>query len=102
MSSSRTPITQLASRGLRNAPVKNVRNMWATSAAMNSCEAQWWTCRTNSPPRTSNERRSVLSYAWDMATPRKPSKAPSYATVSIDGSKNSAKYMPDSSSTMKL
>ena len=55
------PITQLTSRGLRKAPVKKVRSMWAIIAAMNRCEAQWWICRMNSPPRMSNDSRSVLS-----------------------------------------
>jgi hypothetical protein len=56
-----TPITQVASRGLRKAPVKNVRNMCTTIAAMNSSAAQWCTCRMNSPPRTSNVMFSALS-----------------------------------------
>ncbi len=68
---------QLASRGLRNAPVKNVRNMWATIAAMNSSAAQWWIWRTNSPPRTSNDRSSDVANAWLMWTPRRFSNAPS-------------------------
>ena len=57
---SRMPITQLASRGLRNAPVKNVRNMCANIAATNSSADQWWTWRTNSPPRTSKEMCRAL------------------------------------------
>ena len=58
---SRMPTTQFVSRGLRNAPVKNVRNMWANIAAMKSSAAQWCTWRTNSPPRTSSEISSALS-----------------------------------------
>ena len=54
-------MTQLTSRGRRNAPVKNVRNMCTTIADMNSSAAQWWTWRTNSPPRTSKEMNSVDS-----------------------------------------
>ena len=74
--SSSTPITQLASRGLRKAPVKNVRNMCTTIAATNSSAAQWCTCRTNRPPRTSKEICSELSNARDMCMPRRFSNTP--------------------------
>ena len=47
------PMTQLNSRGLRNAPVKKIRNMWTIIAAMKNRAAQWWICRMSSPPRTS-------------------------------------------------
>ena len=77
MKISRTPTTQFVSRGLRNAPVKNVRNMWANIAATKSSAAQWCTWRTNSPPRTSKEISSALSYARDMCTPRRLSNGPS-------------------------
>ncbi len=36
------PMTQLISRGLRKAPVKNTRNMWTTSATTKIRAAQWW------------------------------------------------------------
>ena len=39
--------------GPRNAPVKKMRARWTMIAAANISAAQWWTCRTNSPPRTS-------------------------------------------------
>ncbi len=39
--------------------------------AANSRAAQWCTCRTNRPPRTSKDRLSAVSYARDMVTPRK-------------------------------
>ena len=68
---------QLASRGLRNAPVKNVRNMCATIAATNSSAAQWCTWRTNSPPRTSNEMCRAEAYALLMSTPRRLVNTPS-------------------------
>jgi hypothetical protein len=55
----RLPITQLISRGLRNAPVKNTRSMCTVIATMNSSAAQWWICRISRPPRTSNEMSSV-------------------------------------------
>ena len=55
-----TPTIQLASRGLRNAPVKNTRNMCTMIAAMNSSAAQWCICRMTSPPRTSNEMFSAV------------------------------------------
>ena len=70
-------MTQLASRGLRNAPVKNVRNMCATIAATNSSAAQWWICRTNRPPRTSNEMCSALAYAVLISMPRRLVNGPS-------------------------
>ena len=38
-------MTQLISRGLRNAPVKNTRNMWTIIAATKISAAQWWICR---------------------------------------------------------
>ena len=63
-------MTQLASRGLRNAPVKKIRAMCTTIAAMNSSAAQWCICRMNRPPRTSNERFSEDSYAADISVPR--------------------------------
>src|ERR1700753_3613094 len=66
---SATPIAQFASRGLRNAPVKNTRAMCTTIDAMNSNAAQWCICRMNNPPRTSNDNRSVDSYADDIDTP---------------------------------
>ena len=54
-----TPISQLISRGLRNAPVKNTRIMCATIAAMKISADQWWVCRITSPARTSNESWST-------------------------------------------
>ena len=56
--------------------MKKTRNMWATIAAMNSSADQWWTWRTNRPPRTSNEMCSALAYAWLMPTPRRLVNAP--------------------------
>ena len=53
--SSRAPITQLSSRGLRNAPVKKTRIMWIIIAAMNNMADQWCIWRISRPPRTSNE-----------------------------------------------
>ena len=58
---STTPIAQFASRGLRNAPVKNVRNMWANMPARKSSADQWCTCRTNRPPRNSKLMFSALA-----------------------------------------
>ena len=49
---------QFSSRGLRNAPVKKIRNMCTTIAAMNSSAAQWCIWRMIRPPRTSNEMSS--------------------------------------------
>ena len=39
-------------------------------AAANISAAQWWTCRTNSPPRTSKLMSSVDAKALDISTPR--------------------------------
>ncbi len=52
-------MTQLSSRGLRNAPVKNTRIRCTTIEARNSSAAQWWIWRMSSPPRTSKEIFSV-------------------------------------------
>ena len=70
-------MVQFASRGLRNAPVKKMRNMCANIAAMNSSADQWWTWRANRPPRTSNEMCRALAYAWLMDRPRRLSNGPS-------------------------
>ena len=58
---SATPMTQLSSRGRRNAPVKNTRSMWTTIAATNTSAAQWWIWRISSPARTSKDRRRTES-----------------------------------------
>ncbi|PQM48117.1 hypothetical protein C1Y40_01670 [Mycobacterium talmoniae] len=55
------PITQLASRGRRNAPVKKMRAKCTMIAAANISAAQWWIWRMNSPPRTSKEMSSADS-----------------------------------------
>ena len=54
-----TPMTQLSSRGLRNAPVKKTRITCTTIAAMKTSAAQWCVWRMSSPAGTSNERRIV-------------------------------------------
>ena len=95
-------MTQFSSRGLRNAPVKNTRNRWTVIAARNSSAAQWCTCRISRPPRTSNEMSSVDEYASDIRMPSSGTYDPWYTTSVIDGLKNSARYVPVSSSTMKL
>ena len=63
------PMTQLISRGLRNAPVKNTRIMCVTIAAMKISAAQWWIWRISRPPVTSNDRCSVEAKASDISTP---------------------------------
>lgn len=55
------PITQVISRGRRNAPVKNIRHICTIIDATNSNAVQWCTCRTNNPPRTSKLRFRVDS-----------------------------------------
>ena len=43
------PISQVSSRGLRNAPVKNTRIRWMAIAAMNRSAAQWCVWRISNP-----------------------------------------------------
>ncbi len=38
--------------------------------AENISAAQWWTWRTNRPPRTSKLMSRVDAYAFDISTPR--------------------------------
>ena len=52
-------MTQLSSRGLRNAPVKKTRSRWTIIEAMKSIAAQWCICRISRPPRTSKEMSRV-------------------------------------------
>ena len=54
-----TPMIQLVSRGLRNAPVKKTRAECTIIAATKISAAQWWIWRMIRPPRTSNEMCSV-------------------------------------------
>ncbi len=54
-----TPTTQLSSRGLRNAPVKNTRAMCTAMAPRKMSAAQWWAWRMSRPDRTSNDRPTV-------------------------------------------
>ena len=68
--SSSEPITQLVSRGRRNAPVKKMRARCTMIDAANSSAAQWWIWRTNRPPRISKLMSSVDAYALDISTPR--------------------------------
>ena len=62
-------MSQLTSRGRRNAPVKNTRQTWTTIEATNTSAAQWWTCRINRPARTSNDSRMTESKAADTSAP---------------------------------
>ena len=68
-----TPISQLISRGLRNAPVKKIRRLWVSIAATKTAAAQWCICRSSRPPRMSNERPRVDAYASDIWIPRSSS-----------------------------
>ena len=63
------PMTQLSSRGLRNAPVKKMRNMWTIIDARKNSAAQWWIWRISRPPRTSKLMSSVEAYASDIGMP---------------------------------
>src|SRR6478736_900940 len=95
------PTSQLISRGLRNAPVKNTRAMWVTIAAVNSSADQWCICRMSMPPGTWKLVTRVDSNALDITTPCLVAKSPSYVTMSIEGTKKAVRKMPVSSSTMK-
>src|ERR1700751_445998 len=95
------PISQLTSRGLRYAPVKNTRSMCAKIATMNRLAAQWWICLISSPPRMSNEMFSVDAYACDIEIPSSLAYEPWYTTSCADGTKNSARYVPVSSRITK-
>ena len=76
VTSSSTPRTQLSSRGLRNAPVKNTRIMCSIIEAMKINAPQWWICRMSNPPRTSKLRFNVEANARDIGTPRSLSNTP--------------------------
>lgn len=62
-------MTQLSSRGLRNAPVKKMRSMCRPIEATNSRAAQWWIWRISRPPRMSNEMSSDEAIAADISMP---------------------------------
>ena len=64
-----SPIVQLSSRGLRNAPVKNTRAMCSTIEPTKMSQAQWCICRIRRPARTENERFTVEANACDMIWP---------------------------------
>ena len=93
------PTSQLISRGLRNAPVKNTRIMCVTIAARNSSAAQWWICRMSRPPVTSNEMSSTEANASDISTPFIGANEPSHTVCPMLGTKNSVRKMPVSSRT---
>ena len=97
------PTTQLTSRGLRNAPVKNTRIMCVTIAAMKIRAAQWWICRMSRPPRTSNDSRSVEANASDIcdAVHGGP-RARRSATSFMLGTKNIVRKTPEIRIVMKL
>jgi hypothetical protein len=67
---SRNPKIQLTSRGLRKAPVKNTRIMWASMEPTKIRAAQWWACRISRPPRTSKDMCRVEANASDIIWPR--------------------------------
>ncbi len=52
-------MTQLSSLGLRNAPVKKMRQRCKMMAARNTKAAQWCIWRMSSPARTSRLRSTV-------------------------------------------
>jgi len=66
---STTPMTQLSSRGLRKAPVKNTLRRWIAIAATKNSAAMWWIWRISSPPRTSKEMSRVEAMASLIFTP---------------------------------
>ena len=63
------PISQLISRGRRNAPVKKMRARWTAIAPRNTSAVQWWTWRMSSPDWTSNDSRITDAYAADIGWP---------------------------------
>ena len=73
---SEKPMSQLSSRGLRNAPVKNTRNMCTKIATMNTSAAQWCICRNSRPPLTSNAISIVDSKARETVAPWSASYGP--------------------------
>ena len=75
--SSRTPTTQLISRGRRKAPVKNTRAMCRAIAPTNTSAAQWCVWRISNPPLTSNEMRITESNAAETSVPCSGSYDPS-------------------------
>lgn len=85
---SRKPNSQLISRGLRNAPVKNTRIMCTNMLTRKISAAQWWICRMSRPPRTSNEMCIVELNASDISCPWSGTYGPTYSTSFIDGWKN--------------
>ncbi len=52
-------MSQLTSRGRRNAPVKKMRHRWMTMAARNTSAAQWCVWRMSRPARTWNDSRNT-------------------------------------------
>ena len=54
-------MSQLSSRGRRNAPVKKTRDRWRTMTATKITAVQWWTWRISRPERTSSESRITES-----------------------------------------
>ena len=62
-------MTQLSSRGLRNAPVKKTRNMCTVIETVNNSADQWWIWRMMSPPRTSKLMSTVDLKASLMGMP---------------------------------
>src|SRR6476661_2894730 len=89
-------MTQLISRGLRNAPVKNTRSMCTDSAMMNISAAQWWICRISSPPLMSKEMSTVERYASETVTPRSGRYEPSYTTWPALGTNQKVRNVPES------
>ena len=67
------PMTQLISRGRRNAPVKNTRARCTAMEARNSRAAQWWIWRMTRPARTSKLSSRADRNAAVISTPRRAS-----------------------------
>src|SRR5438132_265770 len=72
-----SPMSQLMSRGFRNAPVKKTRSRCATIASTKTTAAQWWICRTTRPARTSNESCITESNAPETIWPCRGAYGPS-------------------------
>ncbi len=89
------PMTQLSSRGLRNAPVKKMRPMCVTIAAAKTSAHQWCACRITSPACVSNDSFSTDAYAPVIVRPCSDGIAvPSYTTRASEGWKKNVRYVP--------
>ena len=79
------PIQAFRSRGLRNAPVRKIRNRCMTIAAMKTIAAQWWVWRISSPAFHRYERSTVERYASRHRRPAQRRVRPVVDDVRVAG-----------------